>query len=508
MITERLRQSASLFAEREACRIGGNALTYAELWQRAVETGDLLRRQGTSPVILRGDHCIDEIVTVTACLLARRAYVSVGSCVPEERFREIVRMTGSTLVVELGGCGADDRGTCEDGKRTGEGCGEETAAGPNGSEAGEFENTRFECLTLEGLERYRGCEPKDSDNNTAYIIFTSGSTGTPKGVPISYDNLENFVRWIGSVSPLSEYRGVNVLNQASLGFDLSVADLYYSLCYGHTWVAMPGGYSDASFGMTEAFCEERINVAVMTPSALKLCLLEETFVSKIIPTLRAIFFCGERLEKKPVRKLFARFPEIAVVNAYGPTEATCAVCAVRITPEMAESDEELPVGEIDTAATGITLADEEIVLAGASVFAGYADGRDGGHFTKDGVNGYRTGDRGYVRDGLLYYSGRSDNQIKYKGYRIELDEIENRINRLPGVRECAVVAKRTPDGIVKTIQAFYVAERGDDGVTPADIKAGLAATLPQYMIPKTVNRVEGLPRNANGKTDRKALGEL
>ena len=80
MITERLRQSASLYAEREACRIGGNALTYAELWQRAGEMGDLLRRQGSSPVILRGDHCTDEIVTVTACLLARRAYVSVGSC--------------------------------------------------------------------------------------------------------------------------------------------------------------------------------------------------------------------------------------------------------------------------------------------------------------------------------------------------------------------------------------------------------------------------------------------
>ncbi|MBQ3980313.1 MAG: AMP-binding protein, partial [Lachnospiraceae bacterium] len=271
----------------------------------------------------------------------------------------------------------------------------------------------------------------------------------------------------------------------------------------------------------------------------KLCLLEETFDAKTIPSLRAVFCCGERLEKKTVRKLFARFPDIAMINAYGPTEATCAVCAVQITREMLDADAELPVGDPANAATEIYVNDSaddadscesgdnderadrgEIVLRGASVFSGYLDGRAGGHFTSGGVNGYRTGDGGFLRDGLLYCTGRRDNQIKYKGYRIETDEIECRILRLPGVAECAVVAPVNEAGIVKTIRAYVVADAAEScsgalaeqrvcgELTADEVRKGLAETLPPYMIPKTIEIVGSLPRNKNGKIDRKALVEL
>lgn len=472
MIAERFRKAADDYAGRTACRVGAETISYAELRRRAEAVGDLLRRQGTSPVVLRGNHCIDEITALAACLMARRAYVPVSVSVPEERFAEILRATGAGLVLTFGG-------------------------------ATEIGCDHAEVLTLSGLEKYRGSEPLFGENDIAYYIFTSGSTGTPKGVSVSYGNLENFIGWIGGLEPLSGYRGINVLNQASLGFDLSVADVYYALCNGHTWVASPDGYSDVTVGMADRFRSNGIHVAVMTPSALKLCLLEEDFSRAGIPSLQAIFFCGERLEKKPVRKLFERFPGIAVINAYGPTEATCAVCAVRITIAMAEADGELPVGEISSAATEIRIEDGEIVLLGPSVFRGYADGRSGGHFTKDGQNGYRTGDLGYVREGLLYCTGRSDNQVKYKGYRIELEEIECALSRLPGISECVVIAKKTADGIVKTIQAYVVPENGD--VAAEEIKQALRATLPEYMIPKTIVTVDRLPRNANGKTDRKAL---
>ncbi|MBO4325355.1 MAG: AMP-binding protein [Lachnospiraceae bacterium] len=476
MITERLRKAAEQWPDRTACRIGRESITYRELWQQASETADLLRRQGTSPVIIRGDHGVWEITAVLACLLSKRAYVPVGSAVPEKRFSEIVRMTGSTLVIT------------------------ESAGG-----AGRYEGTA-EVLTLPELSRFRGNKELNSDNETAYIIFTSGSTGTPKGVPVSYANLSNFARWIGALGPLAGYREQNVLNRAALGFDLSVADLYYSLCGGHTWTAVPGGLAAAE-DMTGVFADGNIHFAVLTPSALKMCLIEETFTKESLPELKAIFCCGERLEKKPVRKLFARFPEICLINAYGPTEATCAVCAVRITPEMAEADEELPVGEIPSAATDVTVRDGEIVLTGPSVFSGYLDGRAGGHFLENGVNGYRTGDGGYIRDGLLYYTGRNDSQVKYKGYRIELDEIECAVNRIAGVAECAVIAKRNPEGIVKTIQAFAVPEKGS-ACTPESIKRELSEMLPAYMIPKTVAVTDSLPRNANGKTDRKALERI
>lgn len=522
MITDRIRKIVADNADRTAVKVGAETISYAELWRRAEEVGDFLRRQGTSPVVLRGEHCIDEMTALAACLVARRAYVPVGAHVPEGRFREILSATGATLVLTFTKNGTAD-----------------LAASPAAnSSAFPAPDSDVEVLTLSELARYHHCEVLPNDNETAYIIFTSGSTGTPKGVPVSYGNLENFTKWIAGLSPLSEYRGAKVLNQASLSFDLSVADVYYALCGGHTWVAQSDGFAASALTKTQVFSEEGINVAVLTPSGLKLCLLEETFDAKTIPSLRAVFCCGERLEKKTVRKLFARFPDIAIINAYGPTEATCAVCAVQITREMLDADAELPVGDPANAATEISVSDSrddadsesgdndecadrgEIVLRGASVFSGYLDGRAGGHFTSGGVNGYRTGDGGFLRDGLLYCTGRRDNQIKYKGYRIETDEIECRILRLPGVAECAVVAPVNEAGIVKTIQAYVVADATEScsgalaqqrvcgELTADEVRKGLAETLPPYMIPKTIEIVGSLPRNKNGKIDRKALVEL
>ena len=333
MITDRIRKIVADNADRTAVKVGAETISYAELWRRAEEVGDFLRRQGTSPVVLRGEHCIDEMTALAACLLARRAYVPVGAHVPEGRFREILSATGATLVLTFA---------------------KERAAGI--SEAA-LSDAGVEVLTLSGLSKYRDCEVLQNDNETAYIIFTSGSTGTPKGVPVSYGNLENFTKWIAGFEPLSKYRGAKVLNQASLSFDLSVADVYYALCGGHTWVAQADGFAASAITKTQVFSEEGINVAVLTPSGLKLCLLEETFDAKTIPSLRAVFCCGERLEKKTVRKLFARFPDIAMINAYGPTEATCAVCAVQITREMLDADAELPVGDPANAATEIYVSD-------------------------------------------------------------------------------------------------------------------------------------------------------
>lgn len=523
MITDRIRKIVADNADRTAVKVGAETISYAELWRRAEEVGDFLRRQGTSPVVLRGEHCIDEMTALAACLVARRAYVPVGAHVPEGRFREILSATGATLVLTFTKNGTAD-----------------LAASPAAnSSAFPAQDSDVEVLTLSELSKYRDCELLPNDNETAYIIFTSGSTGTPKGVPVSYGNLENFTKWIAGLSPLSKYRGAKVLNQASLSFDLSVADVYYALCGGHTWVAQADGFAGLALTKTQVFSEEGINVAVLTPSGLKLCLLEETFDAKTIPSLRAVFCCGERLEKKTVRKLFARFPDIAMINAYGPTEATCAVCAVQIMREMLDADAELPVGDPANAATEIYVNDSaddadscesgnnderadrgEIILRGASVFSGYLDGRAGGHFTSEGVNGYRTGDGGFLRDGLLYCTGRRDNQIKYKGYRIETDEIECRILRLPGVAECAVVAPVNEAGIVKTIRAYVVADATEScsgalaeqrvcgELTADEVRKGLAETLPPYMIPKTIEIVGSLPRNKNGKIDRKALVEL
>ena len=313
-------------------------------------------------------------------------------------------------------------------------------------------------------------------------------------MPISRDNLDNFVRWISSLKPLSEYSGCNVLNQARFSFDLSVADFYYSICNGHSLIAVPD------------FAEEKINVAMLTPTFIRLCLLDERFNSRECPSLRCIYSCGELLDKKTARKLLLRFPHLRLINAYGPTEATSAISGIEITEEMLQDEKPLPVGEMSTNAVDVVIDDGEIVLKGKSVSSGYLNGEAGGFFKENGLCCYRTGDLGYIHNGLLYCTGRKDSQVKYKGYRIELMDIENNIASINGVRECAVTARRTDGNSVKTIKAFVStsAAEYDDRY----IKDELSRLIPDYMIPRTIVILDRLPVNRNGKIDRKALEEL
>ena len=297
-------------------------------------------------------------------------------------------------------------------------------------------------------------------------------------------------------------KNINILNQASFSFDLSVADLFYSLCNGHTLLDLN---NDISEDYNEIFnLMKEIDVAVMTPTFMKLCLLNKDFNENNYPNFKCVYFCGEQLEVKTVKKIFEVFPNLKIINAYGPTEATSAVSGIIITKEMTNTMNILPVGEIDNFATDIEIIDDEIVLKGSSVFNGYLGNLIGGYYKENNINCYKTGDLGYIKDGKLFCKGRKDSQVKYKGYRIELNEIEYNINLIKGVKECAVVAKHD-ENIVKTIKAFVVVENNIDSNY---IRNELIKYIPEYMIPKTIKIIDKLPINSNGKIDRKALSEL
>lgn len=153
------------------------------------------------------------------------------------------------------------------------------------------------------------------------------------------------------------------------------------------------------------------------------------------------------------KRLRAGFPKARIINAYGPTEATCFVTAVEITDEMLQKDY-LPVGKVSDSAVDIFIRDGEIVLRGESVFAGYLHSQPMALSQKE-THTYQTGDIGEIKDGLLYCYGRKDSQIKYLGYRIELGDIEQNLLRLPGIEGAVVLAKyKEGTGIVKMIKAF------------------------------------------------------
>lgn len=496
MIIERLYKIAQENAERVAFVSGEERLTYRELWKQAFLFADGLKRQGCSPVLLYAEKQADMLAAMLSCLLAGRAYVPLSGAIPEERLRIIAERTGAELCLTLPERKDMLRSCCRAAEiycfaEWKEAC---TAAG--GINAGE---ATYEAFRVREAEERSTAEP----DTTAYIIFTSGSTGEPKGVPIGIANLSHFADWISGLEPLRSYRECSVLNQASFGFDLSVADIYYTLCNGHTLVANRSDMRSDYERIFELFAGEHIRVAVMTPTGMNMCLLNADFNEENYPELRCVYFCGERLEKRTAALLRKRFPGLTILNAYGPTEATSAVSAIVITREMLEAEEPLPVGEVGGCATEITVDAGELVLKGASVSAGYLGGIAGGFFEENGCKCYRTGDLGAIRDGRIYCLGRMDTQIKYKGYRIELGEIEAAALCHPEVTACAAVPSCTAEGKVRSIRLFYEGKASGE-----EVREALAGKLPEYMIPAHINAVTYLPVNANGKIDRKRLHDL
>ena len=452
-IAKRLLSAAAEYPSATAYRTSSRSVSYGELFGLADRLSKDLKDRGTSPVIIKSRKTPETAACIIACILADRAYVPVAPDIPAVRLDSVLSLTGSDLMFDNGSF--------------------VTVPKSSGIQSGTFEDT-------------------------VYIIFTSGSTGVPKGVPISYSNLDNFIAWISGLSPLDSYCHAAVFNHASFSFDLSVASMYYAWCGGHTLVdADTDDFFDYT-GIMDILGKASASVAVMTPTFANLCLLDRSFCAAALPALKCIYFCGERLTIRTVERLWAAFPDLSIINAYGPTEVTSAVCAAGITPEMLTKPY-LPVGTDHGNAADISIENGEIVLRGASVFGGYLGGEKGGC----AVNCYRTGDLGCMEDGYLYCTGRMDDQVKYKGYRIELGDIENNLNRIPGVLQSAVTASRDSQGQVRHLSAFVVTE----GVSSDAIRKALEETLPGYMIPKIITVTDRLPVNTNGKTDRKALTE-
>lgn len=452
------------YAAKAAYICGEKRLTYAKLYEKAEQIAAVLKAQGGGAVAVLGNKEPEMIISILACIMARRAYVPLEDNLPQARIAAAIRQAECTLVLKNGSA-------CPD-------CG-------------------IPCSSLAELE-HATKKPADggAQNETAYIIFTSGSTGTPKGVPISYANLGNFTRWICSDEVLSGFEHPVVLSPASFGFDLSVAGIYYALSAGGTIVTVSREEQKSFDGIFSALQKSGAEIAVLTPTFMKLCLLNADFNAENFPKLRCCWFCGERLEKALCEKLLRRFPSLKIINAYGPTEATCAVCSAMITAETLAAGEPLPVGDISSAACKIEIENGEIILSGASVFGGYigAAERTGRCFA--------TGDLGEIRGGKLYCTGRADGRIKYKGYRIELGDIEANILAIGGVRACCAVAKRSKNGDTAYIKVFVSAE---PTLGEETLRTALKSALPEYMIPKVIEFLPQLPVNEHGKTDRRLL---
>ena len=451
------------------------SLTYTELNEQADAVAAALQAAGVGPEVPVG-LCLNRtpelVVAIYGILKAGGIYVALDPAYPTARLHLILDDAQAPLVL----CDDDSQALIP----------EDVA-------------TRTVSSCLSDKAPFTRC--KIAGENPAYLIYTSGSTGRPKGVTIEHRNAVAFVKWAKTVFHKEELKGV--LASTSVCFDLSVFELFVPLASGGSLIL-----ADHALALIDHPLREKMTLINSVPSAVS-----ELLRAEAIPTsVRTINIAGEPLGKQLVDDLYHTLsnPEIVIYNLYGPSEDTTYSTFCQTLPD--EQGVTTPIGKA-VAETASYLLDErlnpvpqgmigDLYLAGAGVARGYWNRPDltastflPNPFRKDGLPLYQTGDRARLRpDGWLEFLGRSDRQVKLRGFRIELTEIEQAILRQPGIFETVVALH---EGILTS----WLSTESSIG----QLRSALAQELPGYMIPTFFVEVPALPKLPNGKVDHANL---
>ncbi|MBE0515250.1 amino acid adenylation domain-containing protein [Sulfurimonas sp.] len=372
---------------------------------------------------------------------------------------------------------------------------------------------------------YKSIENSDTDSNStisidgetiAYIMFTSGSTGVPKGVAITHQNLIHFINWI---QQRYEIRTTDrFANISPMYFDNSVFDFYGALFSGATLVPVDKELITKPIELVGYIDKMQCTIWFSVPSALMYLTTMRVLTSDNFKNIRIFTFGGEGYPKSELRKLHNLYSNRATfINVYGPTECTCICSSYTISEDDFEDLSELPsLGSINQNFSYVILDENgretklgELCLLGPNVGKGYYNDpkrtqESFKKFTNKNnyeKNMYKTGDLVEKRNNLLYFKGRVDNQIKHMGYRIELEEIELAIYNMKEVEECVVVYKRGKANYGKIVA--YISTNFE--ISSNNVKEYLKDKLPSYMLPNSISILDRLPKNQNGKIDRKEL---
>ncbi|WP_432832392.1 amino acid adenylation domain-containing protein [Dactylosporangium sp. CA-092794] len=464
-------------------------LTYGQLNARANRLARLLVGRGVGPecvVALALPRSADFVVAVLGVLKAGGAYVPIDLGYPASRIDYMLRDAAPVCVVTT----ARHRGVVED---------------------------RVPVVVLDDVPT-AGDDRDITDaqrlaplrvEHPAYVIYTSGSTGRPKGVVGDHRGMVNRLLWFGRVFPYPP--GERVLAKSSLSFADGSSELMGALVHGAVVVMADAEQARDAREMARLGLRHRIGRITVTPALLASLLELED--DELLSSARLWVSSGDVLPSATVRRFGRVLPGAQLVNTSGATEVSFdSVFGLR-------SGGDAPIGRpIDNTRAYVLDAHlrpvpvgvaGEFYLAGTGVTRGYL-GRPGltaerfvaCPFGEPGAQMYRTGDVVRWRaDGQLEFIGRADDQVKVRGFRVELGEVENALGRQPSVGRCAVVPRDDgPGGLVG-----YVVPASGQLVDVAAVRAGLADVLPEYMVPSAVVVLDALPLTPNGKIDRRAL---
>lgn len=476
---------------RPALWARGELLTYRELLERAAAVAHGLRLSGIGPgdrVAILSERSTAAYVAILAALFAGAAYVPLNVRFPAERNRRILESSGARALI------------CSDGQ-------EQVA----GNLIGDL--SERVVLLVSGRDKADSTERLPCDDgagNLAYIFFTSGTTGAPKGVPISHDNVFAYLRGIRTLTDVTF--DDRVMQAVDLTFDLSVHDIFLAWTSGACLYSIP---ENGTLLCTRFIEEHEGTHWLSVPSAAALVKQAGLLTAGCMPSLRYSFFCGEALTGTVAESWAAAAPASQIINIYGPTEATVAFSAYRYAPGQAQPPAVVSLGEPFPEQHMELFTDEgesvrdgvgEICLSGSQVTDGYWNAPEitsERFFRAEGRRWYRTGDLGRYIVGEGYaYLGRADRQVKLRGYRVELQEIENAVRKVTGCDLAAVIPWPLDEsGAALGCVAFIV------GGSIGQAADRLGELLPDYMVPSGIQQLKEMPLNPNGKIDHRALAQ-
>jgi amino acid adenylation domain-containing protein len=496
--------------------LGDECVSYGELEARSNRLARLLKDAGCS----RGDRVAlltskspDAIVAMHAVLKADCAYVPIDVATPLARAAKVLSAAQPTLLLIDSTAGRLVEGL------SAEAVSEPTPIASLDHDIGSGDvNTVF---TRSDADAYSDgpLASANAADDIAHVLFTSGSTGIPKGVSITHSNVSHFVEWA------VRYFGIASNDRTSghppLHFDLSTFDIYGTFLAGAELHLVPADLNLLPRKLANFIRDSRLSQWFSVPSTLTLMSKFDALAGLELPDLRRLLWCGEVLPTPTLIYWMRQLPDVTFTNLYGPTEATIASSYYTV-PSCPRTDTEpIPIGMACEGEELLVLDDRlqpapegDIYISGVGLSPGYWNDEDktaeafvpNPHSREPGGRMYRTGDLGRVQDGVVYFLGRADFQIKSRGYRIELGEIEAALSILEELRESAVVGVRTSGFEGVAICCAYAPKAGSS-VDPPLLRERLRDQLPSYMLPARWLAVDELPKNVNGKIDRKWVRE-